>query len=68
MLRGAEGNAGLVFRVNKPGPQADQTHEWPEATVVEPSSSWSDPCQYLRILAKWKGGTFTQPPLPEGKR
>jgi len=26
-------------------------NEWPETTVVEPSSSWPDPYCYLRILA-----------------
>lgn len=36
-------------------------NEWPETTVVEPSSSWPDPYQYLKILAEWKGLTFTPP-------
>lgn len=40
-------------------------NEWPETTVVEPSSSWSDPYQYLKILAEWKGLDFTLPPLPQ---
>lgn len=40
-------------------------NEWPETTVVEPSSSWADPYQYLRILAQWKGIAFKPPPLPE---
>jgi hypothetical protein len=39
-------------------------NEWPESTVVEPSSSWADPYQYLKILADWKGVAFTPPPLP----
>jgi len=39
-------------------------NEWPESTVVEPSSSWPDPYQYLKILAEWKGVVFTAPPLP----
>jgi hypothetical protein len=39
-------------------------NEWPETTIVEPSSSWPDPYQYLKILADWKGVTFTEPPLP----
>jgi hypothetical protein len=39
-------------------------NEWPESTVVEPSSSWSDPYQYLKILAEWKGLSFNPPPLP----
>ena len=43
-------------------------NEWPETTVVEPSSSWPDPYQYLKILAAWKGGSFIQPPLAEAKR
>lgn len=40
-------------------------NEWPESTVVEPSSSWPDPYQYLKILAEWKGVPFTAPPLPQ---
>jgi hypothetical protein len=40
-------------------------NEWPETTVVEPSSSWPDPYLYLKILAEWKGVTFAAPPLPE---
>ncbi len=39
-------------------------NEWPETTVVEPSSSWPDPYAYLKILADWKGTTFKAPPLP----
>lgn len=39
-------------------------NEWPETTVVEPSSSWPDPYLYLRILAEWKGLPFAPPPLP----
>jgi hypothetical protein len=38
-------------------------NEWPETTVVEPSSSWPDPYQYLKILADWKGIPFA-PPSP----
>lgn len=37
-------------------------NEWPETTVVEPSSSWPDPYQYLKILADWKGISFAPPP------
>ncbi len=39
-------------------------NEWPESTVVEPSSSWEDPYQYLKIIAEWKGVVFnpTTPP------
>lgn len=40
-------------------------NEWPESTVVEPSSSWPDPYLYLRILAGWKGKEFVAPALPE---
>ena len=40
-------------------------NEWPESTVIEPSSSWPDPYQYLKILAEWKGVPFTAPPLPQ---
>ena len=36
-------------------------NEWPETTVVEPSSSWPDPYLYLRILAEWKGKEFHAP-------
>jgi hypothetical protein len=39
-------------------------NEWPESTVVEPSSSWEDPYQYLKILAEWKGISFTPIPAP----
>jgi hypothetical protein len=39
-------------------------NEWPETTVVEPSSTWSDPYTSLKILAEWQGVTFTTPPLP----
>ena len=39
-------------------------NEWPETTIVEPSSSWPDPYLYLRIVAEWKGVAFTPPPLP----
>jgi glycoprotein endo-alpha-1,2-mannosidase len=40
-------------------------NEWPESTVIEPSSSWADPYQYLKIIAEWKGIAFTPPPEPE---
>lgn len=40
-------------------------NEWPETTVIEPSSSWPDPYLYLKVLAEWKGVTFTPPPLPK---
>jgi hypothetical protein len=43
-------------------------NEWPETTVVEPSSSWSDPYLYLRIAAEWKGVAFTPLPLPPRNR
>jgi hypothetical protein len=33
-------------------------NEWPETTVVEPSSTWPDPYLYLRIVAEWKGKVF----------
>lgn len=39
-------------------------NEWPETTVVEPSSSWPDPYLYLKIIAEWRGVVFTMPPLP----
>jgi hypothetical protein len=42
-------------------------NEWPETTVVEPSSSWPDPYRYLRILAEWKGKEFQVPPPPPGR-
>jgi hypothetical protein len=40
-------------------------NEWPESTVIEPSSSWADPYQYLKILADWKGVTFVKPEEPK---
>lgn len=40
-------------------------NEWPESTVIEPSSSWKDPYQYLKILAEWKGVTFKAPEEPQ---
>jgi hypothetical protein len=40
-------------------------NEWPETTVVEPSSTWPDPYLYLKIVAEWKGLAFVPPPLPE---
>lgn len=39
-------------------------NEWPETTIIEPSSSWSDPYRYLEIVAEWKGVSFVAPPLP----
>jgi hypothetical protein len=39
-------------------------NEWPETTVVEPSSSWPDPYGYLKILAEWKGLAFAPPAPP----
>ncbi len=39
-------------------------NEWPESTVIEPSSSWPDPYLYLKVLAEWKGVTFAVPPRP----
>jgi len=39
-------------------------NEWPESTVIEPSSSWADPYLYLKILAEWKGINFSAPTLP----
>lgn len=39
-------------------------NEWPESTVVEPSSTWSDPYHYLKILAEWKGVSFRAPTSP----
>jgi hypothetical protein len=39
-------------------------NEWPETTIVEPSSSWPDPYFYLTLMAEWKGVRFTAPPLP----
>jgi len=43
-------------------------NEWPETTVVEPSSTWPDPYLYLKILAEWKSVVFTAPPLPEKRK
>jgi hypothetical protein len=39
-------------------------NEWPESTVIEPSSSWPDPYLYLSIIAEWRGFKFTAPPIP----
>ena len=39
-------------------------NEWPETTVVEPSSSWPDPYLYLKIVAAWKNRAFVPPPVP----
>jgi hypothetical protein len=39
-------------------------NEWPETTVIEPSSTWPDPYLYLRIVAEWKGKVFSVPPEP----
>lgn len=36
-------------------------NEWPESTVIEPSSTWPDPYLYLKIIADWKGKQFTVP-------
>jgi len=40
-------------------------NEWPESTVIEPSASWKDPYQYLKILADWKGVEFKKPEEPK---
>lgn len=40
-------------------------NEWLETTQVEPSSTWKDPYLYLKILAKWRGKKWIQPPLPK---
>jgi arylsulfatase A-like enzyme len=41
-------------------------NEWPETTIIEPSVSWADPYQYLRIVARWQGRRFDRPaPIPE---
>jgi methyltransferase-like protein len=42
-------------------------NEWPETTIVEPSSTWKDPYQYLKILAEWKGVTFEPPAAPTNR-
>lgn len=39
-------------------------NEWPETTIIEPSSTWADPYQYVRILAEWRGLTFSPPGPP----
>lgn len=39
-------------------------NEWPETTIIEPSLTWGDPYQYLKLIAELKGGLFTAPPLP----
>ena len=39
-------------------------NEWPETTVVEPSSSWDDPYRYLKIVAEFNGLEFRKPPEP----
>ena len=39
-------------------------NEWPESTVIEPSSTWSDPYQYLRVIAEWRGKKFEIPSVP----
>ncbi len=39
-------------------------NEWPETTVVEPSSTWPDPYLYLKIVAEWKGNEFLLPDEP----
>jgi hypothetical protein len=43
-------------------------NEWPETTVIEPSSTWSEPYLYLKILAEWKGIAFSVPLLPENRK
>lgn len=43
-------------------------NEWPESTVIEPSSSWEDPYQYLRILAQFRGKEFIAPALPDFRK
>jgi hypothetical protein len=42
-------------------------NEWPETTVIEPSSSWSDPYLYLKIIAELKGRAFVVPPSHDAK-
>jgi hypothetical protein len=42
-------------------------NEWPETTIVEPSSTWPDPYCYLKLLADWKGVPFAPPPSPACK-
>ena len=37
-------------------------NEWPETTVVEPSATWQDPYQYLKILTDWRGLEFPESP------
>ena len=39
-------------------------NEWPETTIVEPASTWADPCLYLKILAEWKAHRFVEPQGP----
>ena len=39
-------------------------NEWPETTVIEPSTSWEDPYLYLKIVAEWKGIDFEIPANP----
>ena len=41
-------------------------NEWPESTIIEPSSSWPNPYLYLEVVAEWRGVRFTAPPLPPG--
>lgn len=43
-------------------------NEWPESTVIEPSSSWPDPYLYLKIIAEWKGVQFAVPPTPSSAK
>lgn len=43
-------------------------NEWPESTIIEPSSSWEDPYQYLNILAEWRGIQFVAPEEPARAR
>lgn len=42
-------------------------NEWPETTIVEPSSTWTDPYRYLKVLADWRGRSFAPPEPPARK-
>ena len=39
-------------------------NEWPETTVIEPSSSWPNPYLYLEVVAEWRGAECIVPPIP----
>ncbi len=39
-------------------------NEWFEMTEVEPSSTWSDPYLFLKIIAQWQGREWHTPVLP----